>query len=285
MNPTPSSLLSTRRDFLCLTGALVAGSALPSKGLAGAFETVDVCIYAATASGLMAALAAKREGARVLIVEPSRWLGGMTGGGLMHIDWGRREAVGGTALGILSRDYNDAQYREAFAALLKEHEIPVLFEHRVASVQREGATIKSITLDHAPPDRLGCPTAEASTREAVRVAARVFIDCSYEGDVMARAGVSYTFGREARETYCESLAGVQQNMAVYPIDPYVKPGNPKSGLLPLLQDIAMPPEGAADKLTMGYGFRWKFSKDADRWPIEPPDDYDPRTFELFRRGF
>jgi hypothetical protein len=169
--------------------------------------------------------------------------------------------------------------------LIKQLDIPVIFEHRVASVQREGTTIKSITLDHAPPDRFGCPSAEAQTHDARRVAAQVFIDCSYEGDLMARSGVSYTFGREARDTYGESLAGVEENMSVYDIDPYVKPGDPKSGLLPLLQDIQPGPEGSADKLTMGYGFRWKFSKDADRLPIEPPDDYDPRTFELYRRGF
>jgi hypothetical protein len=102
---------------------------------------------------------------------------------------------------------------------------------------------------------------------------------------MARAGVSYTFGREGRDTYGESLAGVQQNLAVYNIDPYVKPGDRKSGLLPFLQDIQMSPEGSADKLTMGYGFRWKFTQASDRLPMPAPEDYDPRTFELYRRGF
>jgi len=276
---------TTRRDFIRLTGGVLAGTLLPNFAFAENVNSPDVCIYGATASGIMAAVAAAREGARVLIIEPSRWLGGMTGGGLMHIDWGREKAVAGTTRGILKRDYNDAQYREAFAALLKAHAIPVVYEHRVASVQREGTTIKNITLDHAPPDRIGCPAAEAKTRDALRVTARVFIDCSYEGDVMARAGVSYTTGREAREEYGESLAGTQPNLAVYEIDPYVKPGDPQSGLLPMLQDIRMSPEGGADKLTMGYGFRWKFSKDENSLPVEAPDEYDPRTFELYRRGF
>jgi hypothetical protein len=71
----------------------------------------------------------------------------------------------------------------------------------------------------------------------------------------------------------------------YDIDPYVKPGDPKSGLLPLLQDIPMAPEGSADSLTMGYGFRWKMVEDGERLPIPPPEDYDPRRFELYRRGF
>lgn len=102
---------------------------------------------------------------------------------------------------------------------------------------------------------------------------------------MAAAGVSHTYGREARDCYGESLAGVRPNMGVYAIDPYVRPGEPRSGLLPLLQDVSMGPEGSADRLTMGYGFRWRFSVDSNRLPIAPPEDYDPRTFELYRRAF
>jgi len=276
-----------RRQFLRLSGSTLLASQFTMLGADGEkpFVQADVCIYAATASGIMAAVAAAGEGASVVIVEPSRWLGGMTGGGLMHIDWGRAEAVGGTARGLLKRGYNDAQYREAFAALLKRHAIPVLFEHRVASVERKGATIKSIILDFAPPDKVGCPIAVAKARAARRVTAKVFIDCSYEGDLMARAGVAYTFGRESREAYGEALAGAESNLAVYDIDPYIKPGEPKSGLLPMLQDVQMQPEGSPDKLTMGYGFRWKMVADGERLPLNPPDDYDPRMFELYRRGF
>ena len=281
----PFRIETTRREFIRATGGVLLGSVLPDMVFAENVEVADVCVYGATASGIMAAVAAVREGARVLIIEPSRWLGGMTGGGLMHIDWGRAQAVGGTTRGILKRGYNDAQFREAFASLLKEHAIPVTFEHRVESVQRKGTTITTLTLGHPPPDRFGCPVEQAKTPAARQVVARVFIDCTYEGDLMARAGVSYTFGREARETYGESLAGAQPNMAVYDVDPYFRPGYPKSGLLPMLQDIRMSPEGGADKLTMGYGFRWKFSKDANRIPLAAPDDYDPRTFEVYRRGF
>jgi hypothetical protein len=117
------------------------------------------------------------------------------------------------------------------------------------------------------------------------VLAKAFIDCSYEGDLMARSGVSYTFGRESREQYGESLAGVRPPLAVYDIDPYVKPGEPRSGLIPLLQDIQLGPEGSTDKLTMAYGWRWKLAEKGERIPMEPPADYDPRLFELFRRGF
>lgn len=281
---------TTRRDCLRQAGTLLAGgfalgSLSPAAARGDEGDAVDVCVYGATASGIMAAVAAMREGARVVVIEPSRWLGGMTGGGLSHVDWGRGEAVGGTARGILKRGFNDAQYRDSFRDLLAEHRIPVVFEHRVTAVERVGAVIQSITLDHAPPDRLGCPVAEPRTPAARRIVARVFIDCSYEGDLMARAGVSSVFGRESRGEFDESLAGVQPPLAVYDIDPYLTPGDPQSGLVPLLQQIEIKPEGEADALTMGYGFRWKFSKEAGSLPLDPPDDYDPLTFELYRRGF
>jgi hypothetical protein len=233
----------------------------------------------------MAAVTAVKQGRTVVIVEPSRWLGGMTGGGLSHVDWGREKAVGGTALSILSKDYDDAKYREIFVELVKKYRIRVIYEHRVSAVQKDGTSIRSIGLDHAPPDALGCPIGAPTKAGAMTISARVFIDCSYEGDLMARAGVSYTWGRESRDEYGESLAGVRPNLAVYDIDPYVTPGDAKSGLLPFVQTMKAQPEGSADRLTMGYGFRWKFSKDADRMPIPAPENYDPKQWELYRRGF
>jgi hypothetical protein len=208
-----------------------------------------------------------------VIIEPSRWLGGMTGGGLSHIDWGRKEAVGGMARKILKDGGDDAHYRSRFLDLVREHGIEVVFEHRLADVQLADAKIESMMLDHAPPDPMGCPVATPTKPHDRTVRARVFIDCSYEGDLMAKAGVSYSFGRESREQYGESLAGVRPTMAAYEVDPYLRPGDPKSGLLPLLQNIEMGPLGSADKLTMGYGFRWKFAFEGDRLPLDPPAEH------------
>jgi hypothetical protein len=278
----------SRRSFLTqLASAAVAvpvTSALRAADPDGR-RTADVCVYAGNAAGIAAAVAAAREGCRVLVIESSRWLGGMTGGGLVHIDWGRSEAAGGSAKKILIDGLTDPQYRRRFADLAKEHGIEILYEHRVASVTKSGATITSITLDHAPPDRFGCPIAQAKTAAAVTVSARMFIDCSYEGDLMAKSGVGYAYGRESSDHYGENLAGVRPPLAVYGVDPYVKPGDPRSGLLPLLQDHTPGPIGSADKLTMGYGFRWKFTLEKNQLPIEPPDDYDPFTFEVYRRAF
>ena len=276
-----------RRTFLAQLGTTAVAVPLFSslRAADARNRTADVCVYAGNAAGIAAAVAAAREGRRVLVIEPSRWLGGMTGSGLVHIDWGRAEAAGGSAKKILKDGLTDPQYRRMFAELAKEHGVEILYEHRIVSATREGATIKSITLDHAPPDRFGCPIAQPKSAGAAIVAARMFIDCSYEGDLMAKAGISYTFGRESREHYGESLAGVRPPLAVYDIDPYVRPGDPRSGLLPLLQDHTPGPIGSADKLTMGYGFRWKFTLEKNQLPIEPPDDYDPFTFEVYRRAF
>lgn len=275
----------SRRSFIQLSTSAAIVGAFAGRALGREEVAFDVCVYGATAGGIAAALAAAREGSRVILVEPTRWLGGMTGGGLSHVDWGREEAVGGTALSILKHGYNDSEYRKEFGKLLEENGIRVVYEHRVSSVEKEGSSIMALVFDHAPPDRLGCPLARPVTAGILRVPAKVFIDCSYEGDVMALAGISHTWGREARAEYGESLAGVRPDLAVYDIDPYQTPGDPKSGLLPLLQDIRMPAEGEANRLSMGYGFRWKFSTGENRLPIGAPEDYDPRTFEIYRRGF
>ena len=279
---SPPSTPVSRRTFITTTVAVVL---LPEVAPAADANTAEICVYGGTASGVMAAVTAAKQGRSVILVEPSRWLGGMTGGGLSHVDWGREKAVGGTALSILSKNHDDPQYRQVFRDLVKKYRIRVIYEHRVSKAQKDGTHIRSITLDHAPPDALGCPVAAATKANAMTITAQVFIDCSYEGDLMARAGVSYTWGRESRDEYGESLAGVRPNLAVYDIDPHVMPGDAKSGLLPFIQDMKPQPEGSADRLTMGYGFRWKFSKDADRLPMAPPEHYDPKQFELYRRGF
>ncbi len=250
-----------------------------------AADSYDVCVYGGNASGVMAACAAAKEGAKVVVVEPSRWLGGMTGGGLMHVDWGREEAVSGSTRPILKKDYKDAQYRSVFAEMLKAAGVTVLFEHRVSAVEKSDGMIRAIALDLAPFDDTGCPPALPMQVGVRTIKAKVFIDCSYEGDLMARSGVAYTFGREAKSAYGESLAGAQPPMSVYAIDPYVRAGDPQSGLLPGLQPTPVAPVGEADKLTMGYGFRWRFVFKGESLPIEPPANYDPKQFELYRRAF
>jgi NADPH-dependent 2,4-dienoyl-CoA reductase/sulfur reductase-like enzyme len=210
----------TRRQFGQLTvGSLALASTALAEETSANVLTADVCIYGGTASGVMAAVAAAKDGWRVTIVEPSRWLGGMTGGGLDHVDWGREEAVGGSTRAILKRELDDADYRKVLGHLVEEHSIQVIYEHRLGVVRKRNAAIEAIDLDYAPPDKTGCPIGEPEKKNARTVAAKVFIDCSYEGDLMAKAGVSYTWGRESKDRYNESLAGVRPNLWEYKIDP------------------------------------------------------------------
>ncbi|MDA7926331.1 FAD-dependent oxidoreductase [Mariniblastus sp.] len=284
----------------------------------------DVCVYGGTASGVMAALAAEREGAKVILIEPSRWLGGMTGGGINHLDWGKGNTVGGSTYKILMQGVQEREqkhhggnailgignkeYRERFKKAVEDRGITVIHEHRLGKVRVGDAiiaaptrqqpiamgediapkgkapSIRSITLDYAPFDKTGCPIPEPKKRNAITVSAKVFIDCSYEGDLLAMSGVNYTWGRESREHYNESLAGVRPSLWVHDIDPYVEPGNPESGLLPFIQDRKIGPLGSADDLTMGYCFRYVFDMSGKGIPIPQPTNYDPAEFEVYRRA-
>ena len=284
----------------------------------------DVCVYGGTASGVMAALAAEQEGSKVILIEPSRWLGGMTGGGINHLDWGKGSTVGGSTykilmegLGVKEQKHHgghaiqgigNRQYRERFKKIVEDRGITVIYEHRLGTVQvgdttidsptrqkpmamdesfkenKAGQSIRSITLDYAPFDKTGCPIPEPKKRNAITVSAKVFIDCSYEGDVLAMSGARYTWGRESREKYGESLAGVRPDLWVHDIAPYIEPGNPESGLLPFIQDRKIGPLGSADDLTMGYCFRYEFDMSGKGIPVPEPENYDPAEFEVYRRA-
>ena len=270
----------------------------------------------------MAALAAEKEGAKVILIEPTRNLGGMTGGGIHHLDWGKGDTVGGSTYKMLTEGIKDQnrrtsvslngvgnkEYRERFRKAIDTAGIKVIYEHRLRKVQVGGKTIEhptrqkpialgedfsskqkensinSIILDYAPVDETGCPPPQPKKRSVIKVSAKVFIDCSYEGDLLAQSGVSYTWGRESREHYNESLAGVRPSLWVHDIDPYLKPGNPKSGLIPFVQDRQIGSLGSADDLTMGYCFRYEFDMSGKGIPIPEPVDYDPAEFELYRRA-
>ena len=283
----------------------------------------DVCVYGGTASGVMAALAAEKEGAKVILIVPSRWLGGMTGGGINYLDWGKGNTVGGSTYKILMEGLGKKVrghsgnaivgighkgYRERFKKAVEDRDIKVIYNHRLGKVdfekntidsptrrrpiamdevigsKNEDNSIRSITLDYAPVDETGCPIPEPKKPNAVTVVANVFIDCSYEGDLLAMSGVNYTWGRESREHYNESLAGVRPSLWVHDIDPYVEPGNPESGLVPFVQDRKIGPLGSADSLTMGYCYRYEFDMSGKGIPIPEPKDYDPTEFELYRRA-
>src|SRR5688572_256144 len=207
-----------------LIGALLTGLATlaiqtpgPAQAAAAVAPTpaeptthrVDVCVYGGTAAGVIAATAVKQRGKSVLLVEPGRHLGGMTSGGLGWTDFGNKAAIGGMSLDFYRRvgkaygkdgpawTFEPHVAEQVFKDLVAEHRIDVLFEHRLALLEKDQTRIIVIELEHAPPLPSGAPApAAAADGEPVLVEAAMFIDCTYEGDLMARAGVRYTIGRE-----------------------------------------------------------------------------------------
>ena len=282
---------------------LLLSSALTAQAGQSSVEA-DVCVYAATPSGILAAIAVKREGRSVVVIEPSRWVGGVLGAGLKPMqDCPNYNATGGMTKELLRTlghpewsggEVGDGKpalskmspkdVRDDFAALLKKWDVRVIHDHRIARCEKSGATISAAVFDLAPFDPLGCPVAEATVREDLRVTARVFIDASYEGDLMAKAGVSYRVGREAAAEYGEEHAGVQPPMEEAPIDPFVIPGHPESGLLKWVEKDDGKPVGAADVHTQAYNYRYYTTSDpTNSIALTPPDGYDPKDFELVGR--
>lgn len=245
----------------------------------------DIVIYGATASGAIAAIAAADEGADVLLIEPGRNVGGMVSGGLSHNDYGDRTVIGGMALefyGKVAEYYQKPLYywrgpephvgEKIFRDWLADAGVNLLFEKRVMEVHKHNGRISHIVL---------------SDRSSV--SGRVFIDAGYEGDLMARAGISYTIGREAVQEFGESWAG---RRAILPdghqMLPRVSPfrGEKTRELLPLIHPDPMVGEGEADRAVQGYGFRLTVTTDpANLIPFPKPEHYDPRQFALVSRYY
>lgn len=281
------------RRVVC-TLALLLAAAAGATSHAETIET-DVCVYTATPSGILAAIAVKKAGKDVVLVEPGRWVGGMLGAGLKPMqDCPNYNATGGMTKPLLKSlghgpGIPDGMVivpaiRQDFQRLLDEHEIKVIHEHRVASCTTSDSAIQSATFDLAPFDKLGCPPVEPTKPGNLQVSAQIFIDASYEGDLLAAAGCSYRTGRESAEQFDEEAAGVRVPVVKTPIDPYVTPGDPNSGLLNLLQVDHGKPVGSADEYTQAYNYRYyTTNKPEHRLPIEAPEGYSAQDYELVGR--
>lgn len=290
-----------KRAYHAVVLAALLGPGLPkAPGFAAETAEAEVCVYAATPSGILAAIAVKRAGHGVVIVEPGRWVGGMLGAGLKPSqDCPNFNATGGLTRELLPvlgenaeplvegdrRGLNPRAIREDFRALLEKHGIPVIHDHRVARCEKGADGRLTVAIfDLAPFDELGCPVADPRERDHLRVPATVFIDASYEGDLMAAAKVPFRVGRESESEFGEELAGVREAMEKAPIDPFVESGNPESGLLKWVENDHGKPIGAADEYTQAYNYRYYTTADpAHRIPLTPPAGYDPRDFELVGR--
>ena len=260
--------------FLFLTAALAQSRVI----------VTDVLVFGGTAAGVSAACTAKRCGKGVVVTEFGKHIGGLTSGGLGWTDIGNKAAIGGFAREFYQRLGKHYGRGEAWwfepsvaerelRALLEESKVPVYFEARLASVKMDGKRIISISMENGD-----------------QFVASMFIDCTYEGDLMAKAGVPYLVGREANERFGETLNGVRgetpKHQFLVPVDPYVKAGDPSSGLLPFVQADPLGTPGAGDRCAQTYNFRLCLTKNpANRKPIEPPPGYDPKRYELLGRYF
>jgi FAD dependent oxidoreductase len=254
-------------------------------------QRADVIVYGGTASGVIAAIAVAREGKTVLLVEPSRHIGGMVSGGLGATDTGNRRAIGGYAREFFTHIHeyytkkygaDSAQVKACsdgfhfephvatliFKEMLAEQKITPILEQRLDKVTMKGARLESFT-----------------TQKGDTFVASAFIDASYESDLMARTGVKSTVGRESKDQYGESLAGVQKHSPAHQwpvsVSPFVA-GTSK--LLPFVQSGAIEPPGTGDKKVQAYNFRLCMTDRKDNQvPFPKPTGYDPARYELLAR--
>ncbi|HEY9260799.1 FAD-dependent oxidoreductase [Chitinophaga sp.] len=274
-----------RKILLLLLFPFVSGAASP--------PVYDVCIYGGTSGGVIAAYTAKMLGKSVLLVAPEKQLGGLSSGGLGYTDIGNKYAVTGLGLDFYRRTgayygkfeswiFEPHVAENIFRQYLRKANVPVLYENRLLSVSKEQGIIKGITVETN-----GAPHTHTF------IAARMFIDCSYEGDLMAKAGVPYIVGREANSVYGETFNGVQIQASQTPqrgnqipdgIDPYLIPGDANSGLLWGISGAMAAPIGSGDKKVQAYNFRICLTNDpANRIPITRPARYDSTHYELLLR--
>ncbi len=304
-----TSLRAALFKFLAIL--LLAGCA--SRPRTSAEREVDIVVYGGTAGGVAAAVQAARMGKTVVLIEPTRRLGGLTTGGLGQTDIGNKQAIGGIAREFyqrVRRHYDKAEswryetwekYRgggqnrnagsedsmwtfEPSVALsilndlVREHKVPVIYGERL---DRQRGVIASAAGKIA-----------AIRMKSGRVfRGRMFIDTTYEGDLMALAGVSYTVGREANAQYGETLNGVQTAQARFHqfqpgVDPYVRRGDPASGLLPGIDPDGPGAEGSGDHRVQAYCFRLCLTDQPEnRLPIKKPAGYRESDYELLFRNF
>lgn len=248
----------------------------------GLLET-DIAIFGATSAGVAAAVQARRMGKSVILLEAGGHLGGMTTGGLSRTDSGNKDCVGGIARSFYQtcgKHYGKAEEwkfephvaTQVFQDWLETANVPVYYYQYLRGVVKEGARLCEIVME-----------------SGLRVRARQFIDCSYEGDLMAASGVSYTVGREGNARYGElynggSIAVIHQFDRF--VDPYHVPGNPDSGILPGIDPHPPADPLDADKRIQAYNFRLCLSNDpTNRIPFEKPENYNERDYELLARYF
>ncbi len=292
--------------------------ALALLGISLHGATYDLVVYGGTSAGVMAAVQARRMGKTVVVVCPDRHLGGLSSGGLGFTDTGNKAVIGGLAREFYHRVWQHYQTPEAwkwqpreaygnkgqgteaidgaqrtmwifephvaervFEDFVREYQVPVERNEwldRAKGVQKDGARVVAIT-----------------TLSGRTYTGRMFIDATYEGDLMAAAGVEYHVGREANRVYGEQWNGIQTGVLHHrhhfgvlpkPISPYRTPGDPQSGVLPRISTEPPGVYGEGDRRVQAYCYRLCLTEHPDnRIPFARPEGYDPGQYELLLRVF
>ena len=245
---------------------------------------VDLCIYGATSAGVIAAYTAANAGKKVVIVDPVNHIGGLSSGGLGMTDIGNKFVVTGLALDFyrkIGKHYGTFEQwifepkvaEQIFRDYLSKTNVQLMLNNPLVKVNKNGNTITHIEL--------------SSSEGTKQVVAKVFMDCTYEGDLLAAAGVSYHVGREDNTVYGETINGVQLlDGHQFPngIDPYKVKGDASSGLLWGISSEKLLPNGTGDKKVQAYNYRITLTNvPENRIPITKPDNYDAQRYELLKR--
>ncbi|HVW59990.1 MAG TPA: FAD-dependent oxidoreductase, partial [Puia sp.] len=191
----------------------------------GQSRSYDICVYGATSAGVIAAYTAKMMGKSVVLVDPGRHIGGLSSGGLGMTDIGNKYVVTGLALDFYRR--MGRHYGRLESWIFEPHVAREVFEQYIREARLEVWMGRSLRDVHKGKGKIMDIGLGDTTGHVSRVEAKVFIDCSYEGDLMAAAGVSYVVGRESNEDYHETYNGVQllnKNQLPDSVDPYKVPG-------------------------------------------------------------
>ncbi len=252
----------------------------PRHHLAHSLRT-DVCVYGATSAGVIAAVQLRTSGLSVVLIEQSGRLGGMTSGGLSNTDIGNKDAIGGMSREFyraIGKHYGEAEEwtfephvaENVYEEMVKESHIPVYYREFIKSAVKVNGKLISIV-----------------TESGMTVEAKEFIDASYEGDLMARARVSYAVGREDNREYSETVNGAQvsvNHQFLRRVDPFEVEGDSSTPALPSVDETPLPPPGTGDKRVQAYNFRLCLTtKPENRIPFSKPKGYDSRQYILLKR--
>ena len=277
----------------------------------------DVVIYGGTSAAVVTAVQVKRMGKTAIILSPDQHLGGLTSGGLGWTDSGNKNAIGGLSREFYHRVWKHYQRPDAwrwedqakfgnrnqspsnqagdgatmwvfephvaekiFEEMIAEYQIPVVREQRLDRRPGRGVAMRSGRITNI------------TMMNGEQYAGRMFVDATYEGDLMAAAGVGFHVGREANSVYDEQWNGIQVGVLHHAhwfkkaVDPYIEPGDPSSGLLPGISDQPPGIKGNGDHRVQAYCFRMCLTNvDQNRIPFAKPQGYDAAAYELLARVF